>query len=448
MVLLHGFNLVNKLEPYHPAAIGFDARHAGFLSRHGFNTVRLGLIWKAVEPEPGRYDDVYLDRIAETVALLGREGVHVLLDFHQDMLNERFNGEGFPDWAVQDDGIRARPDIGFPGNYLVMRALWRAYDHFWSNDPGPGGVGLQDRYAAAWRRVAERFRDDESVFGYDIFNEPFPGSRAALCAWPAGNRAFDRRLGDFSRRVLEAIREVDRERLVFYEPNVLFDYGADTHHPGLGDANTGFSFHVYCLAASPGLPSISGRAQDLACRRQEQRVFTLAERHAGRNAETLLLSEFGASDDTGNIGRVADMADANMVSWQYWAYWNRDPCCERPEEGLVHDLARAPGPDNVKWDKLDALARPYPRAVAGTPRRFGFDRLTRRFELSYLTDSPPGDGLDGGAETEIYLGARHYPRGYSAAVSGAEQVSDPGAELLRLRAPEGGAEATVRVTPN
>jgi endoglycosylceramidase len=448
VVLLHGVNLVNKLVPYDPAAIGFDARHAAFLREHGFNTVRLGMIWKALEPEPGRYDDGYLDRIGESVALLGGEGLHVLLDFHQDMLNERFNGEGFPDWAVQDDGIGARPDIGFPGNYFAMRALWRAYDHFWSNDPGPGGVGLQDRYAAAWKHVADRFRDDESVFGYDIFNEPYPGSRAALCAWPAGNRAFDRRLGDFSRRVLSAIREVDRERIVFYEPNVLFDYGADTRHPALGDSSTGFSFHVYCLAASPGLPSISGRAQDLACRRQEQRVFTLAERHARRSGETLLLSEFGATDDTANIGRVADMADANMVSWQYWAYWNRDPSGERPEEGLVHDLAREPGPDNVKWDKLDALARPYPRAVAGTPVHFGFDRRSRRFELSYLTESPAGGRSDPDAETEIYLGRRHYPSGYSATVTGAEHLSDRGAELLRLGAPAGPGQVTVSVTPN
>jgi endoglycosylceramidase len=410
--------------------------------------VRLGLIWKAVEPEPGHYDDAYLDRVAETASLLGGEGMHVLLDFHQDMLNERFNGEGFPDWAVQDDGIPARPDTGFPGNYFLMPALWRAYDHFWANDPGPGGVGLQDRYAAAWRHVAERFRDEPSVFGYDIFNEPYPGSRAALCALPGGNRFFDRLLGDFSRRVASAIRDVDRERFAFYEPNVLFDYGADTHHPALAGSATGFSFHVYCLAASPGLPSLRGGAQDRACRRQEQRVFTLAQRQAERNEETLLLSEFGATDDVHNIGRVADMADENMVSWQYWAYWNRDPCCERPEEGLVHDLARPPDGANVKWDKLDALARPYPRAVAGTPLAFGFDRASRKFQLSYLTDPVPGVSLPAAAETEVFVGGRHYPRGYRVAVTGAEQVSEDGAALLRLRASGESPEVTVLVTPD
>ena len=122
VVILHGFNMVNKLPPYRPDAIGFDEAHAAFIAEQCFNTVRLGIIWKALEPDPATYDDGYIDRIGETVSTLGRAGIHVLLDFHQDMYNERFNGQGAPDWAVQDDGIRAWPDIGFPGNYAVMRA--------------------------------------------------------------------------------------------------------------------------------------------------------------------------------------------------------------------------------------------------------------------------------------------------------------------------------------
>jgi len=447
VVVLHGVNLVNKLPPYDPAAVGFDARHAAFLGEHGFNTVRLGLIWKAVEPEPGVYDDDYLDRIAASVDALGAAGVHVLLDFHQDMLNERFNGQGFPDWAVQDDGIKAWPDVGFPGNYAVMRALWRAYDHFWHNDPGPAGVGLQDRYAAAWRHVAARFRDDDAVFGYDIFNEPFPGSAVPRCLRPGGNPRFDRLLSEFTRRTLGAIREVDSERLVFYEPNVLFDYGADTHHASTNDANAGFSFHAYCIAASPGTVSLRGPLQDLACRRQERRVFELADKHAARNGEALLLSEFGASDDVRLVGRVCGIADERMVSWQYWAYWNRDPCCERPEEGLVHELARPPDADNVKQDKLDVLARPFPHAVAGTPERYRFDPGTGAFDLLYSTGRPGGGRFEAGAESEVFLPPRHYGAGYEVEVEGAEVVSEPGAPRLLLRSVRGAGRVALRILP-
>jgi endoglycosylceramidase len=447
VVVLHGVNLVNKLPPYHPAAMGFDESHARFLAEQGFNTVRLGLIWKAIEPGPGQYDSAYLDSIAETVSLLGGLGLHVLVDFHQDMYNERFNGEGAPDWAVQDDAVRAWPDIGFPGNYAVMRALWRAYDHFWANDPGPGGVGLQDRYASAWRHVAARFRDEPAVFGYDIFNEPFPGSAVIRCLRPGGSPRFDRRLSDFSRRVLDAIRAVDVRKLVFYEPHVLFDYGVDTHHEDLRDPAVGFSFHDYCLAASPGMPHLPGRLQDVACEKQEQRVFDQAERHSRRTGAALLLSEFGATDDLRTVDRAAELADRNMVSWQYWAYFNRDPCCERPEEGIVRDLTAAPNGDNVKESKLDVLVRPFPRAVSGTPTRLSFDRHSGRFELSYSTRAPDGGYAQEGL-TEVFIPTRHYRHGYRAQAQGAQVVSTADAVVLRLAADPDAESVSVRVCPS
>jgi endoglycosylceramidase len=445
--VLHGVNMVNKLPPYDPAAAGFGARHAAFLAAEGFNTLRLGIVWKALEPEPGAYDDSYLERIAATVADCADHEIAVLLDFHQDMLNERYNGEGFPDWAALDGGMRPWPDVGFPGNYVVMRALWRAYDSFWDNAPGPGGVGLQDRYAAAWHHVASRFRSEPAVFGYDIFNEPFPGSAAARCARPGGCAAFDRKLSAFSRRVLEAIRASDPERLVLYEPNVLFDYGADTHHEALADPATGLSFHAYCMAASPGLPPLPSALRDPVCERQEQRVFDLAERHSRSTGAALLLTEFGATDDVEKLAQTAALADRNRCSWQYWAYFGRDPSGARPEEGIVHELGSSPDGANLKQDKLDVLARPYPRAVAGTPARWRFDRQARTFELDWATAAPGAAALARGAETEVFLPARHFGGGYRVEARGAEALSEPDARVLRLANTPGAASASVRVSP-
>ena len=77
---------------------------------------------------------------------------------------------------MQDDGLPNQPDLGFPGNYLAMPAVQHAFEHFWSDSPGPGGVGLQERYTAAWAHVASRFASNAHVLGYDLFNEPWPGS--------------------------------------------------------------------------------------------------------------------------------------------------------------------------------------------------------------------------------------------------------------------------------
>ncbi|NHB85500.1 hypothetical protein G7085_15165 [Tessaracoccus sp. HDW20] len=54
-------------------------------------------------------------------------------------------------------------------------ALHEALDAFWANAPGPGGIGLQDRFAAMWAHVAARVAGHPALLGYDLLNEPAPG---------------------------------------------------------------------------------------------------------------------------------------------------------------------------------------------------------------------------------------------------------------------------------
>jgi endoglycosylceramidase len=321
VVVLHGFNVVNKLPPYQPAAWGFGADDARFLAENGFNTVRLGVIWKGLEPQPGEIDEAYLAQTVATARELAREGIFVLLDFHQDMYNERFNGEGMPDWATVDDGLPAEPDVGFPGNYLLMPALWRAFDHLWLNDPGADGRPLQTALGHAWRRVAMRFRGEDRVLGYNLLNEPWPGSQHPSCLTPEGCPQFDAvLLTEFSKRIIAAIREADPRTLVWYAPNLTFDFGARTWHGDTGDDRAGFAFNNYCLG---GDPLQGGESERVACGTSEQRVFDLADDHSAATGDALLMTEFAATDDLPTVERVVDAADRNMVSWQQWAYWNQ-----------------------------------------------------------------------------------------------------------------------------
>lgn len=77
VVIVHGIDMVYKVAPY-PAATGFGNDDAAFLARMGFNAVRVGVIWKAVEPEPGVYDDAYVNH-AGTDRTLARHGIVSLL---------------------------------------------------------------------------------------------------------------------------------------------------------------------------------------------------------------------------------------------------------------------------------------------------------------------------------------------------------------------------------
>lgn len=440
----HGVNMVYKRGSYAPDATGFGADDARFLRRNGFTTVRLGLIWKAVEPQPGQYDDQYLDRIARTVRVLHRHGIVTLLDFHQDLYNEKFQGEGAPDWAVQDDGLPAQPQLGFPGNYFAMTAMWRAYDHFWANDAGPGGVGLQDRYAAAWAHVASRFRSIPGVQGYDIFNEPFPGSQWESCLNPVGCPVWDATLQAFSQRVIDAIRTVDPATTVYYEPNLFFNDGVPTYVRPTGD-NLGLSFHDYC-----GTSAIADQ-YGVQCDALDGRTFDNADAEVQATGVTPLLTEFGATDDQATLRGVTRIAMQQMVGWQFWAYCGcEDPTTTGPgtKQALVVDPAKAPRGKNVDRSKLRQLAVPHPLRVAGTPTSYRFDWDRHVFKLRYDTARVEGSGRFGaGSRTTVAVPGLQFPGGYAVRVDGARVVSRPGARTLVLAQQRGADQVTVRVVP-
>jgi endoglycosylceramidase len=444
VVILHGLNMVNKRPPYAPRAVGFGADDAGFLRRNGFNTVRLGMIDKAVEPQPGHYDAAYVDGIRSTERMLDARGIFSLIDFHQDLYNEKFGGEGFPDWAVLDDGLPAEPLAGFPGSYLTSPGLNRAFDNLWANASGPGGIGIQKRYAAAWANVATRFKRDNGVMGYDLLNEPWPGSDVATCTNTMGCPTFDTaKLAPFYRRVISRIRAVERRHLVFYEPNVLFNFDADTNLPDMGFTRLGMSFHDYCLVGLvSGAPSTCGAV--------EGAVFDNADAHSHATRDALVLSEYGATDDIPTLRRITGFADQHMVSWQEWHYCGcDDPTTSGPgdTQALVKDPSKRPRGSNVFRNKLKALARAYPQVIAGTPISFSFDPDNRHFRLVYTPRRVSGHGRFDRGVTVVFLPDVQYPNGYRVKLRGGSLVTPAGGRRLFIQAHAAASRVELSVTP-
>jgi endoglycosylceramidase len=439
----HGVNMVYKVAPYEPSGPGFGEDDAAFLAAEGFNSVRLGVIYRAVEPQPGVYDDAYLDKIAQTAALLSKHHVAPLVDFHQDMYNEKYQGEGWPDWAVIDDSAPNQPLTGFPNNYLVNPALNRAFDNFWANTPGPGGVGLGDRYAQAWKHVAARFAGEDGILGYDLLNEPWPGNGWQQCINPSGCPEFDQgRFADFYRRTLAALRQSDPRHLAFYEPAVTYNFGGGTRLPKFDDPGA-MSWHVYCLAPTSG-PSSGG------CAQSELLPFQNAQARTKETGDPTLVTEFGATDDLTDIKRVADYADEHMIGWQYWHYCGcKDPTTQGPGEtqAIVKDPAKPPTGDNLKTEKLGVLVRPYPQLIAGTPKSWKFDADKKSLTLEYSTQRASGGSFEGRPLTEVFVPKRQYTSGYGVSVQGAGVASERGSQVLELRACPGAETVKLTVAP-
>jgi endoglycosylceramidase len=440
-VILHGLNQVMKVAPYEPAQDGFGADDAAFLQANGFNAMRVGVIWAAVEPQPGVFDGAYLDSIAQTVRTLGEHGIVSLLDFHQDLYNEQFQGEGAPAWAVQQAGL-PNPALGFPWNYFGNLAEDHAWDAFWANAP-VAGLGLQDHYANAWRSVAARFAGDPNVVGYEVMNEPWPGTLYQTCALPAiGCPAFDQNvLTAFYRKVTTAIRSVDANQTVWVEPNVLFSNFDAEHVAHIDDPHVGWSFHDYCGTASIGLGS-------LGCATLDQGTISAARNYSVANNVPWLMTEFGATNDLSNLAEMTALADTNRLGWLEWAYTGHDITSSSPDgQALVLDPAQPPTGANVVAAKLKVLAEPYPRAVAGTPTAWSFANGVFRLMYSTATVADPSARFPAGAQTVISTPAVEFPLGYTVSVTGGHVTSPPDAALLTVAADPGATAVSVTVTP-
>ena len=91
-----------------------------FLAHYGFNLVRLGIFWQAIEPRPGHFDDNYLAHLNRTISELAAHHIKVLVDFHQDAYAKPW-GFGFPKWAAL--GRTDAFNIGFPLNFMCGTQL-------------------------------------------------------------------------------------------------------------------------------------------------------------------------------------------------------------------------------------------------------------------------------------------------------------------------------------
>ncbi|MCX6226975.1 MAG: cellulase family glycosylhydrolase [Bacteroidia bacterium] len=176
-VILCGINLVEK----NPAVNYIRQDTIGLFDRFvrwGFNCIRLGVIWDGAEPEPGKYDEAYLNKIETMVNRAAARGIYVLLDMHQDLYGRQFS-DGAPAWATLTDSLPHATGVIWSDSYLMSPAVQRAFDNFWANKPAIDGIGVQDHYARLWKHIARRFAGNPAIVGYDIMNEPFNGSAGA-----------------------------------------------------------------------------------------------------------------------------------------------------------------------------------------------------------------------------------------------------------------------------
>ena len=276
-VTFHGLNVVVKGDPWIPdfhddhwsPLTSFNTKDLKKLQQLGINAIRLGVMWPAVEPVRGQYNEAYLKDMYDLVVNASHFGISVLLDMHQDLLSEKFCGEGVPMWAAQpnvstfpiplDNMYKQDPNgVPLPGQcekhewpmYYIAEATGSAFEAIFTNKNG-----LLDSFIGFWKKVATTMAPlKDVILGYNLMNEPFPGDVVAdpkLFIPGYGDKEVLQGVWD---KVATAIRQVDPDHAIFFEATTFSDLGVGfTDVPGGKEWRTKsvLSYHQY---VPPNLP--------------------------------------------------------------------------------------------------------------------------------------------------------------------------------------------------
>ncbi len=429
-ILLNGMNLVNKNPKENYIGQYTNPEIFKNFKKWGFNVIRLGIIWDGLEPEPGVYNEEYLQEIDKQIKLAEDNGLFVFLDMHQDLFSVKYS-DGAPKWATLDEEKPHITGSVWSDAYLISPAVQTSWDNFWKNTQVSDSIGVQDHYANAWKHVAKRYVGNHTVIGYDVMNEPFAGSAAQMympilftayaelissesdkkytaqdvaIMWEENrfealkkvatkerfsmvvdavyelNSAFEKGpLQAFYQKVANAIREVDDKKIFFFNHSYFCNSGVSTALEPVKLANgqvdplVAYAAHGYDLLVDTD--ELSNSSTD-----RLELIFERIHESGKRMNVPVLIGEWGALG--GETPGRTDLAHTNLEIFEkhlfnntYWAY----------------------GPGTEKYSYFKALIRPYPAFISGELISYSYNVETGEFNCKW------DEKVNIKAPTKIYI---------------------------------------------
>ncbi|MDQ6747518.1 MAG: glycoside hydrolase family 5 protein, partial [Candidatus Dormibacteraeota bacterium] len=364
----------------------------------GFNVIRLNLSWSLAEPGPGQISAAYLDRVAQAVEWARAEGIYVVLDMHQDAWSKYIytpagqacpppfravrGYDGAPAWA----STHTAPACALNGVRELDPAVDEDFDKFYKDLAAPGdSVGLQERFVGVLTALAGRFKNDPTVAGYELLNEPSPTTTE-----------HDPQLIQLWGKMVNAVVAATPgfRQLFFFEPSVLRDvvdtslvlqpWSLASPYP-----NAVYAPHIYTgvftadvqVTQQRLLPSNGGYQSSI--------------RDAQNLGLPLWVGEFGndpADDDTILRGSYQQQ-DQYMLGGAYWLWKENANDINR---SLFWGLYGKPF-DNPPYGvpqpkKIKFSARAYPMTTAGQLTQMTYDPDTAGFDIRAVTTTAVAAG--------------------------------------------------------
>jgi len=424
--IFHGVNAVYKIPPWHPELTDFNTYSSLVqedmkdLQSWGFNVIRLGVLWAGVSIAENQYNTTYLEVMNELVTTLGSYGIYTIVDCHQDLFSRYFCGEGAPDWLVPQNStlefplpvrepstLIVDPVTGYPNissceetaffQYYFTGAVGNGFQQLYDNTNN-----LQDHFIEYWQQIAQTFKNNEYVLGYELINEPWCGDYLQHPKSIFPKYADENYLFPMYQSLNNAIRSIDNDHIIFYEAAVSDITPAGfTEGPGGPSYNNrqAYSYHVYCAPTdSDGDPT-----KPVFCNDTLDITFHVKQDDLRHQGVAGFMTEFGALKGTTtgieSLNYLMDLADKKIQSWAYWQYKYYADITTASSDGAESFYVNGV----LDTGKVKALSRTYAPIIAGNPTKHEFNPETEEFILDFIIDTTISP-----CTTEIFANQDYY----------------------------------------
>lgn len=224
----------------------------------GFNCIRLPFWYKTLETDTeGKYD---FSRLDYAVSECSKRGIYVILDCH-----------------------------GLPGFQSIAHHVGKINDcHLYEETPE--GEKYREDSVKLWKAVAEHYKDEPAVAGYDLMNEPmcdFNENQDDAAMW----KVYD--------MLYKAVREIDSRHIVIMEAIWNFDHLPDPAKAGW--KNVMYELHLY---------DPTDEAYSKIVLYAKSKMFCVP----------VLVGEFHPSTSDAHWDYILNLFNKNNFSWTTWTY--------------------------------------------------------------------------------------------------------------------------------